>query len=172
MGLQRNVASQKWRVFAFNKTNGNALAGDAAQITAKVDKDWAGPSALTDVNPTEVEDGYYFNFNGGKPYKIIVDKLLLARKIDDAMVSNIAKKISQGLSGKLDQYNKDGSMGELYNPILAAMVRSRCRLACADFIYDNDLQDSLIEVKVDGVTAGKKLDLPNKSNPGEWRIDL
>lgn len=62
MGLQKNVAAQKWRVFAFNKTNGNALAGDAANITGKIAKDWAGAIATNDVNPTETEDGYY-NFD-------------------------------------------------------------------------------------------------------------
>lgn len=59
MGLQKNIAGQKWRVFAFNKTNGNALAGDAANITAKIAKDWAAAAATNDVNPTETEDGYY-----------------------------------------------------------------------------------------------------------------
>lgn len=60
--LQKNVASQKWRVFAFDVTTGVAKTGDAAQITAKIDKDWAGAGATNDVNPTETEDGYY-NFN-------------------------------------------------------------------------------------------------------------
>lgn len=118
----------------------------------------------------EVEDGYYFNFNGGKPYKPIVDRLIQARQTDDAMASNLARKIAQGLSGYLDQRNKDGSMGKLYNPILAALVRSRCRLAVGDFIFDNALQDSILAVTVDGVVATKKLDLPAISKPGEWRL--
>jgi hypothetical protein len=59
MGLQKNVASQKWRVFAFNTTTNAAVAGDAANITAKIAKDWAAATATNDVNPTEVEDGYY-----------------------------------------------------------------------------------------------------------------
>lgn len=59
MALQKNVASQKWRVFAFDKTTGNAKTGDAANITAKIAKDWAAAGATNDVNPTETEDGYY-----------------------------------------------------------------------------------------------------------------
>lgn len=58
-GLQKNVASQKWRVFAFNITTGTAVTGDSANITGKIDKDWAGQTAITDTNPTETEDGYY-----------------------------------------------------------------------------------------------------------------
>ncbi len=59
MGLQKNVAGQKWRVFAFNKTTNAPVTGDAANITAKIAKDWAAAAATNDVNPTEVEDGYY-----------------------------------------------------------------------------------------------------------------
>lgn len=57
-GLQKNVASQKWRVFAFDN-NGDPVTGDAANITAKIAKDWGTATATNDVNPTEVEDGYY-----------------------------------------------------------------------------------------------------------------
>jgi len=120
----------------------------------------------------ELYDGWYFNFDGGKPYEPIINKLLEARQNGDIMASSLARKTAQGLSGKLDQYNKDGTIGELYNPILALMVRSRCRLAVADFIYKNKLEDNLIEVQVDGVTSNTKLELPATSKPGEWRIDL
>jgi len=57
--MQKNVASQKIRVFAFNETDNTAVTGDAANITIKVSNDWAALAALTDVNPTETEDGYY-----------------------------------------------------------------------------------------------------------------
>ena len=58
-GFQKNVAGQKWLVFAFNETDNTAKAGDAAQITGKIRKDHAGATAITDTNPTEIEDGYY-----------------------------------------------------------------------------------------------------------------
>jgi len=59
MGLQKNTASQKWRVFAFDITTGAAKTGDAANISAKIGKDFAAAVATNDVAPTEVEDGYY-----------------------------------------------------------------------------------------------------------------
>lgn len=59
MGLQKNTASQKWRVFAFNETDNTAVTGDAANISAKIAKDWGAATATNDVAPTEVEDGYY-----------------------------------------------------------------------------------------------------------------
>lgn len=55
----KNVASQKWTVFAFDETDNTPKTGDAANITCKVKKDGAAAAALTDVNPTEVEDGFY-----------------------------------------------------------------------------------------------------------------
>lgn len=58
-GLQKNVASQKWRCFAFDRTTNAPKTGDALNITAKIAKDWGAATALGDTNPTEVEDGYY-----------------------------------------------------------------------------------------------------------------
>ena len=55
----KNVASQKWVVFAFNTTDGTPQSSDEGQITAKIAKDGAAAAATNDVNPTEIEDGYY-----------------------------------------------------------------------------------------------------------------
>lgn len=57
--MDKNKAGQKWRVFAFNTTTNQEVTGDAANITAKLSKDYAAAAALADVNPTETEDGYY-----------------------------------------------------------------------------------------------------------------
>ncbi len=57
--MQKNVASQSWIVFAFDTTDGTAKTGDAGNITAKISKDHGAAVATNDVNPTEIEDGYY-----------------------------------------------------------------------------------------------------------------
>jgi len=57
--MQKNVTGQKIRVFAFDRTDNTPVTGDAAQITMKIAKDWGTATAITDTNPTEVEDGYY-----------------------------------------------------------------------------------------------------------------
>ena len=85
------------------------------------------------------------------------------------IVSTLSKRIANGLSGKLDQYNDDSSFGELFNPILALMVRSRNRLNVGSFIYDNKMQDDAAKVLVDSVYSVRNLELPEKSLPGEWR---
>lgn len=58
-GIKKNTAGQKWLVFAFNRTNNSPVTGDAANITAKIRKDYGAATATNDVNPTEIEDGYY-----------------------------------------------------------------------------------------------------------------
>ena len=50
MGLQKNVASQKWWVFAFDRTDNTPKTGNAAQITAKIAKDDAAAAATNDVH--------------------------------------------------------------------------------------------------------------------------
>jgi hypothetical protein len=57
--LQKNTASQKWVVFAFNDTDNSAKTGDAANITANLRIDGGAANAVDDTNPTELEDGYY-----------------------------------------------------------------------------------------------------------------
>ena len=59
LALQKNVASQKWYVFAFDDTDNSAKTGDAAQITANIRIDGGAADGVDDTNPTELEDGYY-----------------------------------------------------------------------------------------------------------------
>ena len=55
----KNTANQKWIVFAFDATTSLPKTGDAAQITANLRKNYGDASAITDTNPTELEDGFY-----------------------------------------------------------------------------------------------------------------
>ncbi|KKN50927.1 hypothetical protein LCGC14_0627920 [marine sediment metagenome] len=120
----------------------------------------------------KLKNGHFIDWlSSDKPYKKPMAKLFALRNKEDEMVNNLAKKSAQGVSGKLDQDNQDGSLGELYNPIYAAMTRSRCRIHVADFIYDNDLLDSLLAVVVDGCESLKEVPLVNNGQMGTWRLD-
>lgn len=55
LALQKNVASQKIGVFAYDDTTGDAKTGNAAQITAYIWQDWASGAASNDANPTELD---------------------------------------------------------------------------------------------------------------------
>lgn len=57
--MQKNIAGQKWIVFAFDKTNNTPKTGDAANITANLRIDGGDANAVDDEHPTELEDGYY-----------------------------------------------------------------------------------------------------------------
>ena len=61
--MYKNTAGQKWIVFAFQDeggTNpGEPVTGDAANITANLRLDGGAANAVDDLNPTELEDGYY-----------------------------------------------------------------------------------------------------------------
>jgi hypothetical protein len=51
----KNIGSQKIALFAFDTTTGAPKTGDAANITAYVNKDFAGASALGDTSATEID---------------------------------------------------------------------------------------------------------------------
>ena len=55
-----SLAQTKVRVFAFDRSTADPVTGDAANITAKWAKDYGTPTALTDTNPVEAEDGFYY----------------------------------------------------------------------------------------------------------------
>lgn len=55
----KNTSGQKWTVFAFNRSTGEPVTGDAENITANIRIDDNTASAISDTNPTEQEDGYY-----------------------------------------------------------------------------------------------------------------
>jgi len=57
--MQKNVASQKFVVFAFNRLTNAPVTGDAANITANLQKDFGTAAATNDLNPTELQDGFY-----------------------------------------------------------------------------------------------------------------
>lgn len=57
--MQKNVEGQKWVVYAWNITTDALVTGDAGNITAKIRKDGGSLVATDDVNPTELESGYY-----------------------------------------------------------------------------------------------------------------
>lgn len=61
--MEKNVGG-KWTVFAYGAPDhpslaGKPITGDAANITANIRIDGGAANAVDDVNPTELEDGYY-----------------------------------------------------------------------------------------------------------------
>lgn len=57
--MQKNIAGQKWVVYAWDTTSSQPKTGDAANITANLRIDGGTANPVDDTNPTELEDGYY-----------------------------------------------------------------------------------------------------------------
>ena len=57
--MLKNTASQKWIVFAFDSTTNLPKTGDALNITANLRLDGGAANPVDDLNPAELEGGYY-----------------------------------------------------------------------------------------------------------------
>lgn len=116
--MQKNTASQKWRVFAFNRTTNAPVTGDAANITAKISKDFATAVATNDTNPTEVEDGYY-EFDLTQAETDASDLLILPESVTanvtvlgcPAQISTTPASFSSGVIQTGDAFARIGSNG-------------------------------------------------------------
>ncbi len=57
--MRKNIAGQKWVVYAWDTGTSLPRTGDAANITANLRIDGGAANPVDDTNPTELEDGYY-----------------------------------------------------------------------------------------------------------------
>ncbi|GAG23143.1 unnamed protein product, partial [marine sediment metagenome] len=91
--MLRNVASQKWRVYAFDATDGSAKTGDAANITAKLSKDGAALTATNDEFPTEEEAGwYYFDLTQAESHYASVEIVAVSSTADIEVVGSPSRQ--------------------------------------------------------------------------------
>lgn len=57
--MQKNVAGQIWTVYAYSRTSGNPITGDAANISATLCLDGVAEAPCSDAHPDEKGHGYY-----------------------------------------------------------------------------------------------------------------
>jgi hypothetical protein len=58
--MLKNTSGQRWICFAFGRTSGSPVTGDAANITANLRIDGGSTKPVDDTNPTELSNGYYY----------------------------------------------------------------------------------------------------------------
>lgn len=92
-----------------------------------------------------------FDYRGGNP-----------------MRDNLAKAMAVSVWGKFLEMHGD-NFGDYFNGIYACMVTSAVRAKVCDFIYNNNIQDKVLEVTVDGIRASEYINLPKIRRFGEWR---
>lgn len=116
----------------------------------------------------EFKDGYFIRFDKYlKLFDYSMRKLYSFRN-GDKLKNELSKAMAVSVWGKfLEEHN--GVWGDFYNPLYADMVTTYNRIKVTDFIYKNQLQDSLVEVNRDGIKATKELDITTTRQFGEWR---
>lgn len=93
-----------------------------------------------------------FEFRGGNPTR-------------DAL----AKAMAVSVWGKfLETHGED--LGDYFNGIYACMTTSKVRSRVCNFIYENKLQDDVVEVTVDGFKSRKQVLIGKQRRFGEWRL--
>ena len=115
-------------------------------------------------------EGWYIKFDAPvRPLEIPLQRLFDLRN-KGGLVKLLAKRIANGCCyGKFIESHDDGTVGRYYNPLWAAMVSTRGRLQVAEFIYEHNLQDSLVHVGVDGLLTTKHVRIPDKVGMGLWK---
>lgn len=123
------------------------------------------------IGEFKLYDGWFINFKAPvKPLEIPMQRLFNLRQQGD-MVKSLVKRMAVGVAGKFLERHDDNTVGKYYNPIYAAQVRTQAMLQLAQFIYSNELQDSLVHVGVDSAMTTKRVILQQQSGMGTWRED-
>lgn len=124
-----------------------------------------------EIGHFDLEDGWFVQFtNNSRPLADIMVGLYNDRvKAENPMLSRYLKGVANGIVGKFLETHDDGSVGPYYNPIWHAAVTSVVRLKVAKFIYENNVQRSVVAVNTDGCLLEQKVSVPDNPTLGEWR---
>lgn len=81
----------------------------------------------------------------------------------------LAKAMAVSVWGKfLEMHGED--FGDYFNGLYACMTTSKVRSRVCDFIYENKLQDDVVEVTVDGFRSKKEALTGRQRKFGQWRL--
>ena len=129
--------------------------------------DWASIEKWG-IGKFEPESGWYITLK--KDVKIFdyIMRRLFEYRGGNVTRDTLAKAMSVSVWGQfMVMHGTD--FGDYFNGIYACMVTSKVRARVCDYIYENNLQDDLVEVTVDGFRSKKELGISKQSKFGEWR---
>ncbi|KKK71452.1 hypothetical protein LCGC14_2913760, partial [marine sediment metagenome] len=118
-------------------------------------------------------NGYFIKFTAPVTPMAIPLKRLFNQRGQGGLINDLAKRISTAMGyGKFLEKHEDGTVGNFYNPPYAAMINSICNCQITDFVYENNLQDDVVHIGVDGVISTKDANLKHQDNVamGQWRL--
>jgi hypothetical protein len=117
----------------------------------------------------ELEKGYWVKFHSTiKPFQKIMTDLYQMRQ-KGGLIETFAKAVSVGLIGRFGQEYED-RVGALNNPIYSILATSRIPLKVGRFIMENQLDNDLIAVVVDGFEASKYIPTIDNKQMGDWKV--
>jgi hypothetical protein len=92
------------------------------------------------------------------PYRGIVNWLYEKKETSKGFDKLVVKRIMSALWGYTLMQNADpkNPVGDYFNPIVGEYVETGARLEVARFVLDNNLQDRIISIAVDGVLVDKE----------------
>lgn len=121
-----------------------------------------------------IDHGYWWVPKNGQsfPLDIIIKQYFRERAGASPLLNRILKRAINGFYGMLRQvYMPECKYGKRTNLVWAAVVETESALNVGRFIYDNDLENDVIQVATDGVLSSKKADIESSADIGKWRLD-
>ncbi len=120
----------------------------------------------------EIERGWWWvpqiTDSYSKPFKATIDDLYKTRLLSDSKLEKlILRRIMAGLWGKLSEI-RNGFLGDMFNPVYAAIVEANCRVRVAEACLDNNIIP--LHVAVDGLITDKPLNVKTTKALGGWRL--
>lgn len=122
------------------------------------------------IGTFELQDGIFWKYTAPvQPFKVSMERIFNQRQ-QGGLVKKLAKRIGASAWAKSIQKSTSEGGNPFYSPILALQVKTNCRLAVADFIYNNNLQDSVLHIGTDGIRASKQVKIPEIVKMGAWKF--
>lgn len=121
-----------------------------------------------------ISQGYWFIPDGAPifPLEIIMKQYFRERADAAPVLKLILKCASNGIYGRFRQvFQPENKLGKQANLVWAAIIEGESRLKVGRFIFDNQIQEDVIQVATDGVLSTSEVKMNGNHDIGQWRLD-
>ena len=121
----------------------------------------------------KLKDGWfvYPQSGSGRPLDAIMQGLYSQRLGASPLVSQVVKRIIDGIIGRLGEYHQNQPTANT-NPLYHSTIRSGASIQVGRFLTQRGItQDELIHVATDGIHTTRDLGLPPVASMGKWRSE-
>lgn len=120
---------------------------------------------------TVLSGWYWFKDKEVRPLEDIIKKLYAQKQAATGLDRDIMKRLMAGaFYGLFIEVRATGEPGQYFYPPWAAEAEAQTRLEVARFVLDNQLQDRLLSVAVDGVIVEGDVAVESSDEMGRWRV--